>query len=61
MPLYDFRCNNCNSEVEKRVSISESERTDIKCDNCNSGKLVKLVGAPGVVYNGKWFKNSGGY
>jgi len=40
MPLYDFRCGDCNSVFEERTS---SEDPPPACPACGSGKVKRLL------------------
>lgn len=42
MPLYDFRCNDCNKTFELLVKLSATP----VCPECGSEKLEKLVALP---------------
>ncbi len=42
MPIYEYKCRQCNHEFEKLVR-SFSGSPDIFCQNCGSAKVVKLV------------------
>lgn len=44
MPIYSFRCYECNAEYEELVSYDETdEYADISCPECESVKKEKLV------------------
>lgn len=42
MPLYDYRCNDCNKTFELLIKISESP----VCPTCGGQNLEKLVSLP---------------
>lgn len=42
MPIYDYRCNDCNKIFELLVRAS----TVLACPECSSQKLEKLVSLP---------------
>lgn len=42
MPIYDFRCNNCNKTFELLVRTSTVQA----CPTCSSLQLEKLVSLP---------------
>ena len=41
MPTYDYKCNNCNAELEIFHSISENAHT--LCPKCNTHNLSRLI------------------
>lgn len=50
MPLYEYRCTECNTDFEELVSAS---RTDGKCHapacpKCKSTRTVRILSAPTV-------------
>lgn len=52
MPLFDFRCENCNEVHETLVFRDEA----IYCPLCDSGKVVKLISRPGKpIFKGPGF------
>ncbi len=44
MPLYEFRCDDCEEEFEKLVR-SASAIDDVICPNCSSRKVTKRMSA----------------
>lgn len=55
MPIYDFKCNKCNSIFEKLVKHTEAE---VACKDCESTDVSKVISAPresGVVLKGEGF------
>lgn len=42
MPMYDFRCRSCSSEVTLKASVSEKE-AGLNCPECGSGDLQQLL------------------
>jgi putative FmdB family regulatory protein len=51
MPLYEYRCNECGSEFEKRVSFSEADQMPVcpKCENPHTTKKLSKVVSFGTV------------
>jgi putative FmdB family regulatory protein len=48
MPLYDFRCHNCNHKFEDSVSLTELDTKKVKCPKCkhpNTERLISLTSA----------------
>lgn len=41
MPLFKYRCNECQEQFEELVSFSESQ--NVECPNCKSKNTDKLV------------------
>ncbi|TXJ07863.1 MAG: FmdB family transcriptional regulator [Aeromicrobium sp.] len=52
MPIYQYRCQDCGSELEVKQSISDPALTT--CPTCE-GSLRKVFGAAGVVFKGSGF------
>ena len=53
MPIYEYRCNECGTHVEKRQSISEAPLT--VCEKCG-GLLEKQVSLSGFQFKGAgWY------
>lgn len=44
MPIYEYRCTECNEEFSLLQSIHSAEN-DTKCPKCFSGKVKKVVSA----------------
>lgn len=45
--MYDYWCQNCDTDIEKNVKISE--RDEQKCPDCGN-RIVRAINAPGMVY-----------
>ncbi len=52
MPIYTYRCNNCDHEFDTRQRFTDKPLT--KCPNCD-GDLRRVVGNVGVVFKGSGF------
>ncbi|MGV1006030.1 MAG: FmdB family zinc ribbon protein [Candidatus Nanopelagicales bacterium] len=52
MPTYEYRCQECGSDLEVVQSIHEDSLTE--CPTCG-GKLRKLFGNVGIVFKGSGF------
>ncbi len=53
MPIYEYRCNDCGTHLEKRQSISEGPLT--VCEKCG-GTLEKQVSLSGFQFKGQgWY------
>ena len=53
MPLYTYRCKECEHEFDIRQSFSEDSLTD--CPNCEKPALRKVINQVGVVFKGTGF------
>jgi len=42
MPLYDFKCTQCNEEFEVMANISQKQDKKIDCPKCGSNDLDTL-------------------
>jgi putative FmdB family regulatory protein len=46
MPLYDFRCKQCNKPFEALLaSSSEAALAEVRCPKCGSSDVVKTISA----------------
>lgn len=50
MPLYEYRCNECNSSFEKIVSFSQADRLPV-CPTCQSQNTQKKLSRIAVLGN----------
>lgn len=53
MPLYVFRCRDCNKTFEHHLHISELGKTLIKCPHCGSQKTEQEAAAFAAVTSKK--------
>jgi putative FmdB family regulatory protein len=54
MPVYTYKCNNCDYEFDQRQRMSDNPLTD--CPSCNTdSSLRKVVNSVGVVFKGSGF------
>ncbi len=44
MPIYDYKCSDCEYETEIIQKFSDEPKT--LCPNCNKNSLQKMVSAP---------------
>lgn len=58
MPLYEYRCNECQHEFEKMLRFSESN-TLPACPQCNSAQTRKKLSAVATIGAGD--SGSSGY
>ncbi len=57
MPLYQYRCSNCNAELEIQQRITEPALTD--CPNCETNGLKRVISlGGGFVLKGTGFYNT---
>jgi putative FmdB family regulatory protein len=52
MPIYVYRCADCNTEIEKRQGFSDAPLTT--CEGC-SGQLRRVLQPAGVIFKGSGF------
>ncbi len=46
MPMYDYRCKNCDEVFEELVFSSTTPDKEIKCPKCGQNKSERLLSAP---------------
>jgi putative FmdB family regulatory protein len=51
MPLYEFRCDDCEEEFEKLVR-SASAVSEVNCPSCGSPKVIKRMSSFAAAYGG---------
>jgi putative FmdB family regulatory protein len=55
MPIYEYRCQSCNHELEALQKLSDPELTD--CPSCGQPHLQKLISAAGFRLKGSgWYE-----
>ena len=55
MPIYDYKCSECEYEIEIIQKFSDEPRT--LCPNCNKNTLLKMVSAPSFrLKGGGWYE-----
>jgi putative FmdB family regulatory protein len=42
MPIYEYRCDTCGAEFEKRVSKPE-DSAGVRCPSCNEARLTQRL------------------
>lgn len=47
MPIFEYRCQDCDNEFEKLVF--RSDETDIECPSCRSKKVAKKMSVASVM------------
>lgn len=47
MPLFEYRCSDCQEQFEELVSYSESK--DVDCPHCGGHNTEKLVSAFAII------------
>ena len=53
MPIYRFRCTECNNEFKGTYKVNE---TKVECPECKSNETERLISRNvGISYNGKGF------
>ena len=54
MPIYEYRCQSCNHELEALQKLSDPELTE--CPSCKQPRLQKLISAAGFQLKGSgWY------
>jgi putative FmdB family regulatory protein len=43
MPVYEFRCNDCQKRFEKKMTFSEYDRFIGQCPFCDSANIVRYI------------------
>ena len=55
MPIYDYKCSNCEHQIEVIQKISDDPKTI--CPKCNKKSLSKLISAPSFRLKGSgWYE-----
>ncbi len=55
MPIYEYRCQSCDHELEALQKLSDPELRD--CPNCGKPELKKLISAVGFRLKGSgWYE-----
>jgi putative FmdB family regulatory protein len=55
MPIYDYKCSDCEYETEIIQKFSDEPKT--LCPNCNKNGLQKMVSAPSFrLKGGGWYE-----
>jgi len=52
MPMYDYRCKNCDEVFEELVFSNSTSDDEIKCPKCGQSKSERLISAPMVSTGG---------
>lgn len=45
MPIYEFKCLQCNEYMEILILGSSSEDIEMKCSKCGSAELERIISA----------------
>lgn len=48
MPIYEYKCNDCETVSEILVK-SRAKESEVTCPDCNSSNLNKLISVPGAM------------
>ena len=55
MPIYDYKCSDCEHQIEVIQRISDKPR--VTCPKCNKKTLKKLISAPSFrLKGGGWYE-----
>jgi putative FmdB family regulatory protein len=52
MPIYAYRCSNCQAESEVKQGFNDPSLTE--CEHCK-GKLIRIISPVGVIFKGSGF------
>ena len=53
MPIYTYRCNDCDYQFEKRQRMADDPLTE--CVHCEEGNVRRVVNSVGIVFKGSGF------
>jgi putative FmdB family regulatory protein len=53
MPIYTYRCNDCDYQFEKRQRMADDPLTE--CVHCEAGHVRRVVNSVGIVFKGSGF------
>lgn len=59
MPIYEYKCNDCNTVFELLTTSAEEEKK-VQCSKCNSENVTKLISAGSSLSGGNISLNSVG-
>ena len=55
MPIYDYKCSDCEHQIEVIQKLSDEPKT--LCPNCNKESLYKMISAPSFrLKGGGWYE-----
>lgn len=52
MPIYEYRCLECEEKFEKLVRSMNNPTSEVKCPKCGGWKVEKLLSAFGLRISG---------
>ncbi len=53
MPIYTYRCKDCDYQFEKRQRMADDPLT--QCVDCEAGEVRRVVNSVGIVFKGSGF------
>ncbi len=59
MPIYEYKCNDCDAVFELLTTTSEDNKK-VHCSKCNSDNVTKLISAGSSLSGGGGSLNSAG-
>lgn len=45
MPVYEYRCTQCNRKFKVTMTVAEYEKKNVKCPKCGSKKVEQQLAA----------------
>ena len=60
LPLYRYKCENCETEFEKLISMKDrySKEVEIICPNCGSSNVQSIIHKPSFsLKGGGWYSD----
>jgi putative FmdB family regulatory protein len=45
MPVYEYRCTQCNRKFTLTMTVSEHDKKSVKCPKCGSKKVEQQLAA----------------
>ena len=48
MPLYEFKCRDCDNNFEELVSFSDLQKNTVECPECSSKNVKKEISTPSI-------------
>lgn len=59
MPLYDYKCKQCDKVITLTLKLDDPKPDGLQCDTCHID-LTRVYSSIGVTFNGSGFYSTGG-